>query len=119
MDQLLGYMKIHYRTLLAVYDEIEEESAKHGKACHIYYPKEAVRITWHLSSNKIVTLQFTCFKDQYLKGLITNFDLLAFKMKNLVKINFLMVTRNYVALLKEFMVVTSRTMANNASNVDL
>lgn len=43
VGQLPEYMKVHYLYLLALYDEIEEELAKQGKANHVYYGKEAMK----------------------------------------------------------------------------
>lgn len=43
IDQLPNYMKVHYRSLLAVYDEIEEELAKQEKTSHTYYAKEVMK----------------------------------------------------------------------------
>lgn len=43
INQLPDYMKVYYRSLLAVFNEIEEQVAKQGKAYHIYYAKEAMK----------------------------------------------------------------------------
>ena len=42
MDQLPQYMKYCYEALLKLYDEIEEELAKEGRAYRIPYAKETV-----------------------------------------------------------------------------
>ena len=42
MDELPEYMQIFYRTLLNVFNEIEEEMVKEGRAYGAYYAKEAV-----------------------------------------------------------------------------
>ncbi|ONI13049.1 hypothetical protein PRUPE_4G200000 [Prunus persica] len=41
MDELPEYMQIFYRTLLNVFNEIEEEMVKEGRAYGAYYAKEA------------------------------------------------------------------------------
>ncbi|XP_021801445.1 (-)-alpha-pinene synthase-like [Prunus avium] len=41
MDELPEYMQIFYRTLLNVFNEIEEEMVKEGRAYRAYYAKEA------------------------------------------------------------------------------
>ncbi|ONI13021.1 hypothetical protein PRUPE_4G198000 [Prunus persica] len=43
MDELPDYMQVFYRTLLNVYDEIEEEMVKEGRSYRVYYAKEAVK----------------------------------------------------------------------------
>ncbi|KAF8391454.1 hypothetical protein HHK36_023759 [Tetracentron sinense] len=37
IDQLPEYMKVCYRALLDVYDEMEEEMTKEGRSYHVYY----------------------------------------------------------------------------------
>lgn len=42
IDKLPDFMKVHYRGLLDIYYEIEEEMAKQGKTYRVKYAKEAV-----------------------------------------------------------------------------
>ncbi|KAG6685680.1 hypothetical protein I3842_12G124000 [Carya illinoinensis] len=43
IDQLPQYMKLIYKALLGVYEEIEEEMSKEGKFYHVYYTKEELK----------------------------------------------------------------------------
>ncbi|KAL8261278.1 hypothetical protein R6Q59_025327 [Mikania micrantha] len=43
MDELPNYMKLIYKGLLDIYEEMEETMAKEGKAHHVNYAKEAMR----------------------------------------------------------------------------
>nr|GEU57092.1 (-)-germacrene D synthase [Tanacetum cinerariifolium] len=43
MDDLPDYMKLIYKSVLDVYDEMEEIMAKEGKANHVNYAKEAMK----------------------------------------------------------------------------
>ncbi|KAD6119275.1 hypothetical protein E3N88_10546 [Mikania micrantha] len=43
MDELPSYMKLIYKSLLDVYEEMEETMAKEGKAHHVNYAKEAMK----------------------------------------------------------------------------
>ncbi|KAD6119280.1 hypothetical protein E3N88_10551 [Mikania micrantha] len=43
MDELPSYMKMIYKSLLDVYEEMEETMAKEGKAHHVNYAKEAMK----------------------------------------------------------------------------
>lgn len=45
MDELPEYMKYCYEALLKLYDEIEEELAKEGRAYRMPYAKETVSHT--------------------------------------------------------------------------
>lgn len=44
MKQLPNYMKICYRALLDLFEEIEEEMAKKGRSYRTYYAKEALKL---------------------------------------------------------------------------
>ncbi|KAJ4718982.1 Terpene synthase [Melia azedarach] len=43
IDILPEYMKIIYKTLLDIYDEIEEELAKQGRSYRLHYMKEKLQ----------------------------------------------------------------------------
>ncbi|KAD6119267.1 hypothetical protein E3N88_10538 [Mikania micrantha] len=43
MDELPNYMKLIYKGLLDIYEEMEETMAKEGKAHHVNYAKEAMK----------------------------------------------------------------------------
>ncbi|CAL8151359.1 unnamed protein product [Prunus armeniaca] len=43
MDELPDYMQIYYRTLLNLFNEIEDEMVKQGNSYRIYYAKEAAK----------------------------------------------------------------------------
>ncbi|KAF8391450.1 hypothetical protein HHK36_023755 [Tetracentron sinense] len=43
IDQLPEYMKVCYRALLDVYDEMEEEMTKEGRSYRVYYAKEQMK----------------------------------------------------------------------------
>lgn len=44
INQLPEYMKVHYITLLGLYEEMDKEMAKDGTSYRAHFAKEAVKI---------------------------------------------------------------------------
>lgn len=100
IDKLPDFMKVHYRGLLDIYYEIEEEMAKQGKTYRVKYAKEAV--------GHMVPLFYKNIKS-YSDGLrkkIINCDILSFQMKRLAR-GYLAEAKwlheNYVPQMEEYM----------------